>query len=126
VLKIRREKTFVKDLRQITMTDQQYQKYISYIAKLQEGKELPEEAYDHPLVGNWKDFREFHLGGDLILIYKIDKEYLTLVRIGSHAKIFKDDWLMLTTESVFLIWTIMNRTTFWGLQLMLCKHWTIV
>ncbi len=73
------------------MTDQQYQKYISYIAKLQEGKKLPEETYDHPLVGNWKDFREFHLGGDLILVYKIDKEYLTLVRIGSHAKIFKDD-----------------------------------
>ncbi len=103
MLKIRREKTFVKDLRQITMTDQQYQKYISYIAKLQEGKKLPEEAYDHSLVGNWKDFREFHIGGDLILIYKIDKEYLTLVRIGSHAKIFKDYWLMLTVEFVFCI-----------------------
>jgi len=91
VLKIRREKTFVKDLKKVKMTDQQYQKYISYIAKLQEGEELPKEAYDHPLVGNWKDFREFHLGGDLILAYKIDKEYLNLVRIGSHAKIFKDD-----------------------------------
>ena len=91
MLKIRREKTFVKDLKKVKMTDQQYQKYISYIAKLQEGKSLPKEAYDHPLVGNWKDFREFHLGGDLILFYKIDKEYLTLVRIGSHAKIFKDD-----------------------------------
>ena len=56
------------------MTDQQYQKYISYLSKLQEGKELPKEAYDHPLVGNWKDFREFHLGGGLILVYKIDKE----------------------------------------------------
>ncbi len=73
------------------MSDEQYQKYISYIAKLQEGGELPKEAYNHPLVGNWKDFREFHLSGDLILVYKIDKEYLTLVRIGSHAKIFKDD-----------------------------------
>ena len=91
MLKIRREKTFVKDLKKVKMTDQQYQKYISYIAKLQEGKKLPKEAYDHPLVGNWKDFREFHLGGDLILIYKIDKKYLTLVRIDSHAKIFKDD-----------------------------------
>ena len=91
MLKIRREKTFVKDLKKVKMTDQQYQKYISYIAKLQESKELPKEAYDHPLVGTWKDFREFHLGGDLILVYKIDREYLTLVRIGSHAKIFKDD-----------------------------------
>ena len=91
MLKIRREKTFVKDLKKVKMTDQQYQKYISYIAKLHEGKSLQKEAYDHPLVGNWKDFREFHLGGDLILVYKIDKEYLTLVRIGSHAKIFKDD-----------------------------------
>ncbi len=91
MLKIRREKTFVKDLRKVKMSDEQYQKYISYIAKLQEGGELPKEAYNHPLVGNWKDFREFHLSGDLILVYKIDKEYLTLVRIGSHAKIFKDD-----------------------------------
>ncbi len=91
MLKIRREKTFVKDLRKVKMSDEQYQKYISYIARLQEEKELPKEAYNHPLVGNWKDFREFHLSGDLILVYKIDKEYLTLVRIGSHSKIFKDD-----------------------------------
>jgi len=90
VFKIRREKTFVKDLKKVKMSDQQYQKYISCLARLQEDKELPEEAHNHFLVGNWKDFREFHLGGDLILVYKIDEEYLTLVRIGSHAQIFKD------------------------------------
>ncbi len=61
------------------------------VARLNAIRNLPPEANDHPLLGEWKSFREFHLGGDLLLIYKTDLEnnQVVLVRIGSHSQLFK-------------------------------------
>ena len=43
---------------------------------------------DHPLHGEWKDFRDCHLRPDLLLIYqKSDAETLRLVRLGSHSEL---------------------------------------
>ena len=89
MLKIKREKTFIKDLKKVKMSDSQYQKYISYIFKLINKEQLPPEAKDHSLLGEWKDIREFHLGGDLLVLYKIDEDMLYLIRIGSHSQLFK-------------------------------------
>jgi mRNA interferase YafQ len=75
-LTLKRHKQFAKDLKKVKFTDKQFEKLITYISLLLENKPLPPEAKDHPLVGNWKDFREFHLGGDLIVIYKNRKRYL--------------------------------------------------
>jgi len=63
----------------------------NYLSELAEGNELPIEANDHPLNGKWKTFREFHLGGDMLLIYHIDEEnsQIVLVRIGPHSQFFK-------------------------------------
>jgi DNA-damage-inducible protein J len=47
---------------------------------------LPERNHDHPLAGQWKDYRDCHVKPDLVLIYrKPDHEVLQLVRIGSHS-----------------------------------------
>jgi len=47
---------------------------------------LPRRYADHPLTGDWKDFRDCHVRPDLILIYrKPDAETLELVRLGSHS-----------------------------------------
>lgn len=64
---------------------------IRYLSELVEGNELPIEANDHPLNGEWKTFREFHLSGDMLLIYRIDEgeSQIILVRIGSHSQLFK-------------------------------------
>jgi len=47
---------------------------------------------DHELVGNWKGFRECHIGGDFLLIYKLDKtpkvQTLIFTRVGTHAELF--------------------------------------
>jgi mRNA interferase YafQ len=51
---------------------------------------LPPEARDHALHGEWSDFRECHLGGDVLLIYKMDDGQLHLARLGSHAQLFKN------------------------------------
>jgi len=89
MLKIKRHKLFIKELRNAKLSDQHFAKYILYLAKLIEGKPLPEEALDHPLKGEYKDCREFHISGDLLVIYFIVDDTLNLIRIGSHSQLFK-------------------------------------
>jgi len=49
---------------------------------------LPRRNVDHPLSGEWNDFRDCHLRPDLILIYrKTDDDGLELVRLGSHSEL---------------------------------------
>jgi mRNA interferase YafQ len=49
---------------------------------------LPKACRDHPMAGNWSNFRDCHLKPDLVLIYrKPDPETLELVRLGSHSEL---------------------------------------
>ena len=52
-------------------------------------EELPIEAKDHHLTGEWKDTKEFHISGDLLVIYIINDNTLQLLRIGTHSQLFK-------------------------------------
>ena len=56
--------------------------------------DLPVRCFDHPLIGQWKDFRDCHIKPDLVLIYgKPNPEILRLVRLGSHSDLgFWDDF----------------------------------
>jgi mRNA interferase YafQ len=54
------------------------------------GDELPSSYKDHPLKGDWKGYRDVHIEPDWLLIYRIDGDQLQLVRIGSHADLFKE------------------------------------
>lgn len=53
---------------------------------------LPPEWLDHPLVGEWEGHRECHIGGDFLLIYRLDdagKHGLVIyVRCGTHSDLF--------------------------------------
>ena len=53
--------------------------------------ELPPQYHDHPLSGNYVDFRECHIKADWLLIYSIDDEELELFlfRTGTHSDLFK-------------------------------------
>lgn len=49
---------------------------------------LPKHYVDHAMKGEFKDCRDCHLRGDLVLIYrKSGDDRLELVRIGSHASL---------------------------------------
>lgn len=49
---------------------------------------LPAKYVDHPLKGEWKDFRDCHVKPDLVMIYrKVGTEVLQLVRLGSHSEL---------------------------------------
>jgi mRNA interferase YafQ len=89
MLKIKRHKLFIKDLRDAKLSDQHFSKYILYLAKLIERHPLPKAALEHPLKGAYKDCREFHISGDILVIYFIKDETLNLIRIGSHAQLFR-------------------------------------
>ena len=42
-----------------------------------------------PLSGNYKDCREFHLGGDMLIIYiESAVDEVILMRIGTHSQLF--------------------------------------
>jgi len=70
------------------MSNQHYSKYISYLAILLNGETLPVEARDHSLTGAYQDTREFHISGDLLIIYLLTETELVLIRIGSHSQLF--------------------------------------
>jgi mRNA interferase YafQ len=53
-----------------------------------EGSPLPPRYNDHTLRGEWKHFRECHIGPDWLLIYEIDGYDLHLVRTGTHSDRF--------------------------------------
>jgi mRNA interferase YafQ len=51
-------------------------------------RKLPEKYLDHPLIGNYKGYRECHIKPNVLLIYFLDEAYVHLVRIGSHSELF--------------------------------------
>ena len=56
---------------------------------LAEDREIPVNAHDHVLVGEFVGLRELHVKPDLLLIYrKINEDSLELLRLGSHSEIF--------------------------------------
>ncbi|WP_332060847.1 type II toxin-antitoxin system YafQ family toxin [Bartonella sp. CB74] len=44
---------------------------------------------DHPLKGNWCNFRDVHIEPDWILIYKISDDEIRFERTGNHSDLFK-------------------------------------
>ena len=52
------------------------------------------ERRDHALKGSWAPFRECHIGGDFLLIYRIDDTdrpsgAIYFARAGTHAELFE-------------------------------------
>jgi len=63
----------------------------SVILTLLAQKPLDAKHEDHPLSGKFQNCRECHIQPNWLLIYRIDKNILTLtaVRTGSHADLFR-------------------------------------
>ena len=89
MLNLFRTKTYLKDYRKIKFSDKHYLKYITYISLLLNEQKLLPEAKEHQLTGNYSSYKEFHISGDLLIIYKIENKTLKLIRIGSHSELFK-------------------------------------
>lgn len=44
---------------------------------------------DHPLNGEWADFCERHIGGDFLLIYRLEGEIVVFAHAGTHSELFE-------------------------------------
>ncbi|WP_223913232.1 type II toxin-antitoxin system YafQ family toxin [Rhodoferax lithotrophicus] len=49
---------------------------------------LGPEWQDHNLKGEWADHRECHIGGDFLLIYQLEANWINFVRAGTHSELF--------------------------------------
>jgi len=60
------------------------------VAILARGEQLPQKYRDRQLKGRLSAFRECHIKGDWLLVYRIieDKLILSLQSIGAHSDIF--------------------------------------
>ncbi|MDC9728452.1 MAG: type II toxin-antitoxin system YafQ family toxin [Methyloprofundus sp.] len=88
-MRIKRHKLFIKDFRKSQLTDGQFEKLVYFVNYLRENLQLPKESKDHALNGEYLDCREFHLGGDTLIIYLSTSTEVTLLRLGSHAQLFR-------------------------------------
>lgn len=90
MLKIKYHSKFKKDIKTIKKRNYDLSKLQKVIEILAEKKTLPAKYKDHSLTGIYQDFRECHILPDWLLIYRIDKDILTLVlsRTGTHSELF--------------------------------------
>ena len=45
---------------------------------------------DAPLGPEWLDHRECHIGGDFLLIYRLEGSAIIFVRAGTHSELFDE------------------------------------
>ena len=88
-MELKRHKFYRKDELKAKLTDEQYAKKIKYLSLILDSEPLPSESLDHSLTGEYKNFREFHLGGDMLIIYTVKDDILYLQRLGTHNQLFR-------------------------------------
>ena len=93
LLKLAPSTKFKKDLKRVTRQGKNREIIDCVVEKLQRREPLPQKNCDHPLVGDYKGYRECHVTPDWLLIYRITNnnsvELLELIRTGSHSELFK-------------------------------------
>jgi mRNA interferase YafQ len=87
MLKIRYSSRFKRDYKAIVK-----RRYVILLLEeilnlLVQEKSLPQKCLEHPLTGDYAGHRECHVTTDWLLIYKIEKDIMTLslTRTGTHS-----------------------------------------
>lgn len=90
-----RTKAFKKDWQRLTHSGRYNMNDLKSVMLMliENSTPLAKEWLDHPLTGQWINHRECHIGGDFLLIYKLDTnngdEKVIFVRAGTHAELFE-------------------------------------
>jgi mRNA interferase YafQ len=88
-------KSFLKDWERLSRSGRYDMNRLKEAMMLIIANESPlgSEWRDHALTGNWDGHRECHIGGDFLLIYKLDDSgkpgQVIFVRTGTHAELFE-------------------------------------
>ena len=89
MLKNKQTRKFKKDYDRMKKRGKNVDKLKKIIDMLIDELPLPTECKDHPLIGNFKGFRDCHIEPDWVLIYAIQDNTLILFRTGTHADILE-------------------------------------
>ncbi|MGX3010019.1 type II toxin-antitoxin system RelE/ParE family toxin [Helicobacter sp. 23-1044] len=84
------QNTYEKDFKLVKKQGWNLEKIKSVVIQLQTCDILEPQLKDHALLGTYSGYRECHIYGDLVIVYKRDKETLVLYRIGRHQDLFKN------------------------------------
>ncbi|OGO83308.1 MAG: addiction module toxin RelE [Clostridiales bacterium GWC2_40_7] len=81
---------FKKDFKTIVKRGYDVKLLEEVLELLCEEQNLPHKYLDHVLTGNYTGHRECHITPDWLLVYKIEKNILTLslTRTGTHSDLF--------------------------------------
>jgi mRNA interferase YafQ len=89
MLPIRPTAQFKKDLKKAGRQGRDLKNLKHVLLQLSKAEPLPPRYKDHRLKGKWHDFRECHMGPDLLLIYTISDFELRPARLGTHSELFE-------------------------------------
>ncbi len=90
MLRIRYSSRFKKDFKAVVKRGYDIILLEEVLNLLVQEKTLPQKYLDHTLAGGYAGHRECHIAPDWLLIYKIEKDILTLslTRTGTHSDLF--------------------------------------
>jgi mRNA interferase YafQ len=88
-------KSFLKDWERLARSGRYDMKRLKETMLLLIANDAPlgPERLDHPLKGNYEGYRECHIGGDFLLVYRLDEKgtaEIVFVRAGTHAELFNE------------------------------------
>ncbi len=86
---LRRTSKFKRDAKRVKRRGKNIGKLRDVIEKLAAGEALEDRLRDHALVGGYKGSRECHIEPDWLLIYETTDKEVVLIRMGTHADLFK-------------------------------------
>jgi mRNA interferase YafQ len=84
-----RTKKFKKSFKKLHLKDNDEAICIDVISKLLKSIALNKKYKDHFLKGNSERYKECHLKPDLLLIYRVYRDEVQLIDIGSHSELFE-------------------------------------
>ena len=87
-MKVTQTAQFKRDIKRQIKRGKDPKKILKLLGYLMRNQELPDSYKDHPLRGNWRKRRDYHLEPDWILIYRLGDEEIRLERTVSHSDLF--------------------------------------
>lgn len=88
MLKQNTSKRFDKEFTKQIQRGKDVEKLIQVMDLILEEQPLPPKYKDHSLKGNWQGYRECHIEGDWLLIYKVEKGTVFFAHTGTHSDLF--------------------------------------
>lgn len=88
MLKFKTTNRFDKDLKKLLKQGKDKGKIYHVMETIIDQTPLDPKYRDHKLHGEWKDCKECHIEPDWLLIYRLEADFVSFERTGSHSELF--------------------------------------